>query len=135
MKVCIYISLSLVILSCTGKRDGVLPTERLLTESVYASATIQPDSLYQVFSSVSGILEFNFVDEGDLVKKDVKLIQVTNNTPKLNAQNAKLALELAQENYNGSSAIIGSIEDEINAAKLKYKNDSINLQLLIRVEN
>lgn len=126
MKVWKYISLSLIILSCSDKQDGILPAERNLTESVYSSVTIQPDSLYKVFSSVSGILEFNFVDEGAIVLKGDQLVQITNNTPKLNTQNAKLVLDLAKENYNGSAAIIGSIEDEITAAKLKYKNDSIN---------
>lgn len=126
MKIWIYISLLLVIMSCTGKQDGILPTERSLTESVYASATIQPDSLYQVYASVSGLLDAVLVEEGDLVIAKEPLFQIINNTPKLNTQNAKFALDLAKENYNGSAAILNSIMDEIESAKLKYQNDSIN---------
>ncbi len=65
-------------------------------------------------------------EEGSLILKNEPLIQIINNAPKLNTYNAKLALELAKENYNGSAAILKSIKDEINAAKLKYSNDSIN---------
>lgn len=118
--------LFIIILSCKNDEDRILPQKQGLTESVYSSATIQPDSLYQVYSIVSGILEDNLVEEGQEVKKGVPIIQITNSTPKLNTQNAKLALNLARDNYNGSAAILKSIQDEIEAASLKYNNDSIN---------
>jgi multidrug efflux pump subunit AcrA (membrane-fusion protein) len=120
------ISILLFSLSCSREKDRILPTERALTESVYSSVTIQPDSLYQVYAIVSGLLDANLVEEGDLVSKNDHLFQIINNTPKINSQNAKLALNLAQENFNGSAAILNSIEDEIESAQLKYTNDSIN---------
>lgn len=112
--------------SCNNNRQAIKPEYRELAESVYASITVQPDSLYQVYAIVSGILDKNFVEEGDVVAEGQPLIQVINNTPKLNTQNAKLQLELAQENYNGRAAVLKSIEDEIVSATLKYKNDSVN---------
>lgn len=114
------------VFSCSKNDNGIKPEFKDLTESVYASVIIQPDSLYQAYAIVSGILESNIVEEGDLVKKGQSLIQITNNTPKLNTENAKLTLDLAKENYNGSAAILAGIEDEIAAANLKYKNDSVN---------
>ncbi len=123
------IQLSLIllfILSCSKKQDKILPIERNLTESVYGSVTIQPESLYQAYAIVSGILDQNLVKEGDMVLKNQALIQIINNSPKLNTENAKFALELAKENYNGGAAILNSIEDEITAATLTFKNDSIN---------
>jgi multidrug efflux pump subunit AcrA (membrane-fusion protein) len=112
--------------SCKDNKEKLQPVARDLTESVYSSVTIQPDSLYQVYAIVAGILDKNLVDEGDMVSKNQPIMQIINNTPKLNTQNAKLSLELAQENYNGSAAILSGIEDEILAATLQYKNDSIN---------
>jgi HlyD family secretion protein len=126
MKVWFFISVLLFTISCSDKQDKILPTEQSLTESVYASATIQPDSLYQVFAVVSGILDDVLVEEGDIVFKNKPLFQIVNNTSKLNTQNAKFALDLATENYNGSAAVLSSIKDEIDAAQLNYKNDSIN---------
>ena len=112
--------------SCSKKEDKILPKKQDLTESVYTSVIIQPDSLYQVYAAVAGILENNLVEEGDVVSKGDPLIQIINNTPKLNTQNAKLSLQLAKENYNGSAAVLKGIQDEITAAFLKYKNDSVN---------
>jgi multidrug efflux pump subunit AcrA (membrane-fusion protein) len=121
-----YLTLFFIIFSCFNNGDKILPTERSLTESVYSSVTIQPDSLYQVYAIVSGILDINLVEEGDMVSKNEAIIQIINNAPKLNAQNAKFTLELAKKNYSGKAAILDGIIGEIIAARLKYKNDSTN---------
>ena len=113
-------------ISCGSQQEKILPTKKHLTESVYASVTVQPDSLYQAYAPVGGILDLNLLEEGDLVMKGTPIIQIVNNTPKLNSDNARLALELAKANYNGSSAVLSSLEDEIQSATLSFKNDSMN---------
>ncbi|GMN11726.1 efflux RND transporter periplasmic adaptor subunit [Croceitalea sp. MTPC9] len=115
-----------LILSCKDPQEKILPSKTKLTESVYSSVTVQPDSLYQVYAAVAGILDNNLVEEGDTVQKGTPLLQIINTAPKLNTDNARLALQLAQENYNGSSTMLSSLEDEIRAATLSFKNDSIN---------
>lgn len=122
----IIIILSTIVLSCNGNNEKIQPVETRITESVYSSVTIQPDSLYQAFAIVNGILDKNLVEEGDLVKKGDPIIQIINNSPQLNSENARTALELARKNYQGDGALLNSIEDELQAARLQYKNDSIN---------
>lgn len=126
MRLFLFLALSVTLLSCSEEKDKIRPVERSLTESVYSSVTIQPDSLYQVYAIVAGILDKTLVEEGDAVLKGAIIMQINNNTPKLNTQNTKLALDLAMENYNGSATILDGIKDEISAAKLKFNNDSIN---------
>lgn len=126
MKSFSFFSILLIISSCAKQEDKILPKQKSLIEAVYASVTIQPDSLYQVYAIVGGILDRNLVEEGAIISKNDELFQMINNTPKLNAQNAKFTLDLARENYKGSATILGSIEEEIAAATLKYKNDSVN---------
>lgn len=122
-----FIFLTMLLLaSCGSKEDTITPTVTTITSSVYASVIVQPDSLYHVFSSVNGILESNLVDEGDTVSRGAPLIQVINSSSKLNSENARLSFSLAQKNYSGNTAILAGIEEEINAARLKLKNDSIN---------
>jgi len=126
MKQVLFILILALFTSCENKQEKILPIERPLTELVYASVTIQPDSLYQANAIVAGILDANLVEEGDLVVKNEALFQIINNTPKLNTEKARFTLELAQENYQGSATILKGIEDEILAARLNIKNDSIN---------
>ncbi|MBT8256542.1 MAG: efflux RND transporter periplasmic adaptor subunit [Bacteroidia bacterium] len=115
-----------LLVSCSNS-DGKIQLQRTqITESVYSSVVIQPDSLYQVHAAVSGILENNLVGEGDTVIEGTPLLQIINTNPKLNTANARLALELARQNLSGSAAVLGSIEDEILAARLKLSDDSVN---------
>ena len=116
----------LLMYSCNEKQERILPQKTRLTESVYASVTVQPDDLYQAYAAVAGILDRNLVEEGHFVEKGDALVQIINKAPKLNTENAKLALQLALENYSGSSAILKGLEDEIRSATLSFRNDSIN---------
>lgn len=111
---------------CGTPDDKIYPTRSRLTESVYSSVTVQPDSLYEVYAAVGGILEKNLVEEGDQVKRGDPIAQIVNNTPVLNMENARLNLELARENYSGNNAVLSGMRDEIAAARLKLQNDSAN---------
>jgi HlyD family secretion protein len=121
-----YILLLLLVSSCNTDEGTIHPEYKTLTESVYASVTIQPDSLYQAYSIVAGILDKNLVNEGDSIIKNQTLLQIINSTPEVNIENAKLSLQLAQRNYTGNAAVLSGISDEIASATLKYKNDSVN---------
>ena len=70
MKTICSILLGISLIACGKQDDKITPLKRDITESVYTSVTIQPDSLYQVYAIVAGILDKNLVEEGDLdVKK------------------------------------------------------------------
>ncbi|MCE7991935.1 MAG: HlyD family efflux transporter periplasmic adaptor subunit [Roseivirga sp.] len=97
-----------------------------VTESVYASLTIRPDSAYFAYASVSGLIESISVEEGDPIDKTAELMQIVNTSPELSRQNAALTLEQAQQNLNGASNFINELEEEISIAILKLENDSIN---------
>ena len=116
----------LCLTSCGKKREKSLPIKTTITESVYSSVTIQPDSLYKAFAAVGGILEMNFVEEGEKVLKGSPIAQIINATPKLNTENARLNLQLAKNNYKGDNAVLKGIQEQINAAKLQVTNDSVN---------
>ncbi len=122
----LWVYFCVFLLSCSDKEEKILPAITNITESVYSSVTIQPDSLYQVYATVNGILDKNLVEEGDVIKKETPIIQIINSNPKLNTENVKLSLDLAKKNYTGSATILSSIEEEIKAAALKAANDSIN---------
>lgn len=116
----------LILCSCQDNKISTKPKLNSLTESVYASATIQPKTTYQVFSGVTGVIDAIFIEEGQTVQKGQKLAQIVNLNPQINTENARLNAQLAQENYTGSSTILAGIMDDIQAAKLKLAIDSLN---------
>lgn len=130
MKKIALVIVTLAVLSSCGEdeRKTVSPEVKTITESVYSSATVQPDSMYNVFSSVAGILEDNLVDESDQVVLGQKLFQITNNNPKLNTENAKLAMQIAKDNYAGENPVLTDMLNELKLAQLKLTNDSMNYE-------
>ena len=112
--------------SCRRGTEKTYPQYKSLYAAIYASATIQPDSLYEVFSKVSGILEKNLVTEGDIVRPGTPIAQLINTKSQLDAENARLLYAFSQKQYAGNATLLKAIEQEIHAAQLKLQDDSIN---------
>ena len=112
--------------SCRNGEERVRAEITSLTESVYAALVVQPDELYQVHSAISGIIEIIHVAEGDTVIKGSPLIQVRNTNPRLNLENSRLVLDMAQSNYKGRANLLNELRSEIEIAQLKLSNDSLN---------
>jgi multidrug efflux pump subunit AcrA (membrane-fusion protein) len=116
----------LFVLSCNNKEAGIQPVIEDITESVYASVTIQPDSIYQSFAEVSGIVEDVMVQEGDLIDADKPIVRIRNVTPELNLENARLAFQQARADLFESNGALADLESQIRTARLQMKDDSIN---------
>lgn len=97
-----------------------------ITESVYASGIIKSQNQYQVFSTVSGLIQTILVKEGDLVKKGDPLFILQSETTKLNAENAKLSADFAD--VNTKSERVNELKGLIETARSKMLNDSLLLQ-------
>lgn len=126
MKVVTVILISLFFFSCSESVEKITAKRAMLVESVYSSVIVQPDSLYKAYASVIGILDDNLVEEGDVVDAGTPIIRLINIAPELNAENAKLSFEQARDNFYGPSAILNSLEKEIQSATLRLRNDSVN---------
>ena len=124
----LHFILVLLFLSCGKDVEKITPKKTTLVTSVYASAIVQPDSLYAVYASVAGILDELYVNEGDTVVKGSALFHIFNKSPELNRENAKINLQEAREAYKGSAAILEGMRKEIETARLKLRNDSVNFK-------
>lgn len=125
-RLCILAICGMFLASCEADREKVKVQLSPLTESVYASLTVKPYNMYYAYSAVGGIVKSNLVSEGDLVTQGQVLVQIDNTNPELNAENARLALTLAKENYYGDQNILDELRNQIETARLQLKNDSIN---------
>jgi len=112
--------------SCRKERDTIKPTLQPITESVYSSVTIQPDSFYAVYASVSGLVDHCLVTEGDLIKREEGLMQIISTTADLAAENQRLEWQQVKANYDGQATVLREISSEVSAAQLAFQHDSIN---------
>ncbi|MEJ2162324.1 MAG: efflux RND transporter periplasmic adaptor subunit [Robiginitalea sp.] len=122
------LSLLSFVSACKGDADNIRPELRDITASVYASATVQPDSMYRVHAAVTGILDKNLVQEGDTVEPGSPLLHIIDQSPRLSSENARLQMELAEQNYLGTSTPLKDLEAQIRTAELTYRDDSVNFR-------
>lgn len=116
----------LFLTACGNEKEHIKPDVQTITESVYASLTVEPKDLYNVYPAAPGIIDSLLVEEGNLVAAGEKLAQIVAQNPELNAASARLNVELAQEKYQGQASLLASIREEIDLAKSQLKLDSLN---------
>lgn len=107
--------------SCKNKQEKTQATVEDISESVYASGIVKSKNQYQVFSTVNGIIQDILVNEGELVSKGTPIIRILNESSKLNAENAKLAADLAASNTDK----LNELKANIDLVKAKLNNDSM----------
>ena len=126
MKIPIYYSMFiLILLGCSSETESILPTIGTITESVYASGTIESDDQYQVFPSVNGIIQKVYVTEGDQVHVNSNLFAIFNETSKINRQNAELNANYSD--FEANSSKLNDLKLGIEFAKNKMNTDSLML--------
>lgn len=102
------------------------PVLKSITESVYASGIIKSSGQYQVFSTVSGLVQDIYVRNGDTVDKDSPILKLSAQTAELNQQSASIDQQYNKEKIIGES--LRDLEIQIELAKSKLENDAILLE-------
>jgi len=120
------ITIAVIMSACGGEKGRIQPQRKDITEWVYASVTVKPDSLYKAYALVSGILEEVLVREGDTVSRGSPLFNIRNTNPELEVRKLRLEYELAKDHLNENDGILKSLSDQIRAGQLKMYNDSVN---------
>lgn len=115
-----------MLLSCTEKTERTSPQIKPITESVYASGIIKSVGQYQVFSTVSGLVQDVYVKEGDTILKNTPILKLLGHTAALNQQSASLDKRYYEEKITGES--LKDLEIQIELARSKMKNDSLLLE-------
>lgn len=118
--------------ACEKKNSGIRPTEGPVTEAVYASGKIRAYGQYNVYPTVTGILEKVHAEAGDTVTKGQLLFEIGHESPELNSENARLALSLSETNSGKESDRLGELEEAVKLAGEKLRLDS---SLLARQKN
>ena len=112
----------LMVFSCKSKVEKVKPIVQSISESIYASGIVKSKNQYVAFVTVNGNIDQIFVTEGDTVEKGTPILSISNQTQKLNKENAVLSAEFADFENNKEKLDDG--KSIIAIANSKLKNDS-----------
>ncbi len=118
----------LLLAGCNNREGGIKPSYTAVTESVYASVTVQPEDLYNVYAAVPGILDSLSVTEGDTVQEGEVMVKMVSVMPKLSLENARLQVDLATEKLHGRANELATLAQEIAIARDQLRLDSLNYE-------
>jgi HlyD family secretion protein len=119
-KTILYLVLAIAFFSCKSKVQKINPTVESISESIYASGIVKSKNQYQAFATVNGIIKDLFVSEGDSVKKGDPILSISNETQRLNKENAELAAAFADINSNQEKLNEAKLVIDFSLNKMKY---------------
>ncbi len=115
--------LLLILISCSKEKESIKPIISNITESVYASGKIEAREQYQVFATVSGIVENIVKVEGDSINAGEVFISIKNDAQNFNKENAILSREFSDRKLNQSK--LDEAKSKVNLAESVLENDSL----------
>lgn len=134
----VFLLFAFTLSSCAyqAERESTKGQVRDITEAVYASVSIRPETTYHPQTSRSGIIEEIFIKEGDLVEKGDALFQLSiSSTIGNRLTNAQINLGEAKANFLGKNNLLRNIETEIESVRQQLALDSTNLARQQRLWN
>jgi HlyD family secretion protein len=111
--------------ACSNKEEKTRPVLEAITESVYASGVVKSRNQYQLFPTVSGIVQQVLVKEGEVVQQGDPLLIIENTAARLRAENARIAAEFARVSTNTEK--LQELQAAIALARSSMENDSLLL--------
>lgn len=126
LKSILIISILFIFCGCGHAPISTKVVERKINETVYASGNIESSNQYQVISLVSGYIHKINIEEGNLVRKGQNMIELANDGGLIALKSAELNRNFSDLKQNKNK--IKELKFSINTAKVKWKNDSIQLK-------
>lgn len=129
MKIKTYFYPSLVILlgllSCGGKKEEVQPVRKNITETVFASGSIEAIDKYNLSAQTEGYLLELFVQDGDSVSTGQLLARIDNSSTEAQAASTQQQLALAEQNVSANGPALRELENNIAFAEKKLAQDKL----------
>jgi len=110
--------------ACNKGNETIKPAQKDIVEAVYASGVVKAENQYRVYAIASGVVGNIYVKEGDSIAVDAPILSIDNNNPTLNEQNARIALDLIQDELEGKKGRLKELELMVETAKDRYQFDS-----------
>jgi len=113
--------------SCGDKSQTVYPERKDITEVVYASGNLYPETEYKVIANITGYLTDVMAVEGDSVKVGQALFAISESNRRSELETAAFALRTAMENAGQNSPVLAQLREKLSTANEKQKFDSLTL--------
>jgi multidrug efflux pump subunit AcrA (membrane-fusion protein) len=117
--------MAFTLLSCGKKTNETKPEKRDVTETVFASGTLEPDHKYNLIAQSEGyILDLKF-NNGDEVKADQVLAIIDNKANAINASSSENLAGIAAQNASNEGPTLKQAQANLQLLRDKFEQDSL----------
>ena len=115
----------ITLFSCGGKKEEVQPVRKNITETVFASGSIEAIDKYNLSAQTEGYLLELFVQDGDSVSKGQLLARIDNSSTEAQAVSTQQQLAIAEQNVSANGPALKELETNIAFAEKKLIQDKL----------
>jgi multidrug efflux pump subunit AcrA (membrane-fusion protein) len=126
---------AILLVSCGKPTEETKPVRKDVTETVFASGTLEANGTYELTSQTDGHLVQVYFEEGDLVKGGQVLAVVDNKQNKFNTKSANALYEISRINLSANSPTLTQAKNSSMVALQRKDLDSINYARYKRLYN
>lgn len=112
--------------SCRSGREPLMPEEKNITETVYASGILVPEYEYTLRAQTEGIIRQLYVKEGDTVPEGRVLLEIINERMSADLASASEVYTTTLQNTGISAPALAELESRLAAARVRIQTDSIS---------
>lgn len=130
---CLFLFLAVISAGCGKKNNETKPERKNITETVFASGTLEPENKYNLTAQTEGyITELKF-DDGDLVQTGEVLATIDNKSNVISASSAETLLNLAEVNASVNGPTLSQAIQNTKLLREKSSQDSLQYQRYLRL--
>jgi multidrug efflux pump subunit AcrA (membrane-fusion protein) len=124
-----------IIISGCSKKETTKPIIMNITNAVFASGYITYSDEYWVTANAEGFILNSYIKEGDTVKKEQKLFELSSEIQYLQSKNARINYQDALEKSNPNTPQILQLKNQITQAEKTLELDKKNYERYTRLNN
>jgi HlyD family secretion protein len=109
--------------SCGKETEETTPIRKDVSETVFASGTLQADGLYRLTAQSSGYLTGLHFQEGDLITAGTLLAEIEDLDNQINVQSSDQLLQIAEQNAAPDGPLLVQAQKNIDIAKERMEQD------------
>jgi HlyD family secretion protein len=122
---------TLALTSCGKQIEETTPIRQDVTETVFASGTLQADGFYRLTAQSSGYLTKLHFSEGDVITEGQLLAEIENEDQQINVRGAADLLQISERNADPNGPLLLQAQKNINIAQDKMDQD---LKTMVRYQ-
>jgi HlyD family secretion protein len=115
---------ALLLVCCAGSTKEVKPVRQQITETVFASGTIEASEEWTLASQTDGYISAFHMDENSIVQPGTVVAEIANRPNRISARSASLLYKIAEQDLQPGAPSLEEAKTRIEAAKAKVTFDS-----------